>query len=479
MTRPDLAILSQRIVTPDGIRPGAVLVKDGSDLPASSSIEDAPARIARSTMWVRLSSCRASWTPTSTSTSRAEPSGKASPSRDPRRGRGRRHQPSSTCRSTAFRRPRRSTHSTRSCARRKGSVSSTSASGEVVVPGNEPRPAPRCSTAGVLGFKCFLVPSGVDEFPVRVRARSPTWRCRRSRGLARCSWCTRSSRVRSTRQRRLPPLRRRRGTARPSVLRHVSRDTPNGGGRRGDRTSSSGCVASTAFARTSCTCRRRLPLTPIAAARADGLPVTVETCPHYLAVLGRRGPRRRHRLQVRAANSRSDAISRGTLGGARRGHDRRRSSPITRRRRQQLKNIASGNFLTAWGGIASLQLGSADRVDGSPRARPFRSRRPASWMSAAPARLAGLDRKGAIDVGRDADLVIFDPDAEFIVDPTALFHRHPLTPYRGQRLRGDRQADVSARTEESTKREPFGSASAICATGMLLTSPTASRRSCD
>ena len=59
------------------------------------------------------------------------------------------------------------------------------------------------------------------------------------------------------------------------------------------------------------------------------------------------------------------------------------------------------------------------------------------WMSAAPARLAGLQRsKGAIAAGCDADLIVVDPDAEFTVDAHALYHRHPVTPYDGARLRG-------------------------------------------
>ena len=59
------------------------------------------------------------------------------------------------------------------------------------------------------------------------------------------------------------------------------------------------------------------------------------------------------------------------------------------------------------------------------------------WLSEGPARLAGLaDRKGAIAAGYDADLVIFDPDREMIVDASRLYHRHALTPYDGARLKG-------------------------------------------
>jgi dihydroorotase-like cyclic amidohydrolase len=61
----------------------------------------------------------------------------------------------------------------------------------------------------------------------------------------------------------------------------------------------------------------------------------------------------------------------------------------------------------------------------------------ARWLAEAPARLAGLyPRKGTISPGADADLVVWDPDAETVIDAAALYHRHAVTPYHGQRLRG-------------------------------------------
>jgi allantoinase len=98
--------------------------------------------------------------------------------------------------------------------------------------------------------------------------------------------------------------------------------------------------------------------------------------------------------------------------------------------------LKRGDFLTAWGGIASLQLGLAAVWTGaSMRGLSFDWL--ARWMSAAPATLAGLGRsKGAIAVGQDADVVIWDPDAAQTVDPSALSHRHPITPYAGMPLRG-------------------------------------------
>ena len=138
-----------------------------------------------------------------------------------------------------------------------------------------------------------------------------------------------------------------------------------------------------------------------------------------------------------------------------------------------MKNTASGDFLTAWGGVASVQLGLPVMWTAA-RARGHSLERLASWMGAAPARLARLDRKGAIDVGRDADLVIFDPDAEFIIDPTALFHRHHLTPYRGRRVRGVVRRTYLRGRKIYERGQAFGAP-----TGMLLTSPTASHRACD
>jgi allantoinase len=101
-----------------------------------------------------------------------------------------------------------------------------------------------------------------------------------------------------------------------------------------------------------------------------------------------------------------------------------------------MKNLDDGDFLRAWGGIASLQLGLSAVWTGA-RARGLTLDRVVEWMSTSPAKLAGLDgSKGRIAPGHDADLVVFDPDEEWIVSGRALEHRHPVTPYEGLRLRG-------------------------------------------
>jgi allantoinase len=105
-----------------------------------------------------------------------------------------------------------------------------------------------------------------------------------------------------------------------------------------------------------------------------------------------------------------------------------------------LKRRDVGDFFVAWGGIASLQLG-ASVVWTVMQQRGSELERLSEWMSAAPARLAGLsDTKARIAAGYDADIVLFDPDHELTVQADMLLHRHPLTPYLGATLRGTVEA---------------------------------------
>jgi allantoinase len=101
----------------------------------------------------------------------------------------------------------------------------------------------------------------------------------------------------------------------------------------------------------------------------------------------------------------------------------------------ELKRFDTGDFGAAWGGIAGLQLGlpamwTSARGRGVPLTDVVR------WMSAAPAALAGLTGKGAIEVGRDADLCVLAPEEEFTVDVARLFHRNAVSAYHGRRLAG-------------------------------------------
>ena len=100
-----------------------------------------------------------------------------------------------------------------------------------------------------------------------------------------------------------------------------------------------------------------------------------------------------------------------------------------------LKCLDRGDFLDAWGGIASLELGlSAVWTGARERGRGLAD--VTRWMARHPASLAGLSRKGRIAPGCDADLVVFDPDALQPVNPETLRQRHRVTPYAGLALRG-------------------------------------------
>ncbi|HEV3051610.1 MAG TPA: amidohydrolase family protein, partial [Longimicrobium sp.] len=169
-------------------------------------------------------------------------------------------------------------------------------------------------------------------------------------------------------------------------------------------------------------------------ARAAGLPVTVETCPHYLHFAAEeiRDGATDHKCAppIREAENRErlwDALGAGDIDLIATDH-----SPCP----PEMKGLEDGDFLRAWGGIASLQL-TLSVVWRGARERGYTPVDVARWMCEAPARLAGLEaRKGAIAPGRDADFVVWDPDAEFMVDPARLHHRHPLTPYAGATLPG-------------------------------------------
>jgi allantoinase len=175
-------------------------------------------------------------------------------------------------------------------------------------------------------------------------------------------------------------------------------------------------------------------LAAIRGARADGVRISCETCPHYLTFdqdqIADGATSFKCAPPIRIAGDR-DGLWRGLADGAIDlvATDHSPAPPA-------LKHLEDGNFLRAWGGIASLQIGLAAVWTGaSARGLPFESL--ARWMASAPARLAGLARtKGAVAVGHDADLVIWDPEAAGIVDPATLQHRHPVTPYAGMRLCG-------------------------------------------
>ena len=174
------------------------------------------------------------------------------------------------------------------------------------------------------------------------------------------------------------------------------------------------------------------------AARAEGLPLTAETCPHYLHFTAEAIPDGATPFKcappIRDAANREAlwaALAEGVLGLVASDH-----SPCT----PALKALEQGDFVAAWGGVSGLQL-ALSVVWTEARRRGHALTDIARWMCAAPAALAGLTgQKGAIAAGHDADLVAF-ADAEVqTVTPEHVHHRHKITPYAGETLLGVVQA---------------------------------------
>ena len=172
-----------------------------------------------------------------------------------------------------------------------------------------------------------------------------------------------------------------------------------------------------------------LPL--LRAARAEGVRITVETCPHYLTFSAEEVPDGDTSFKccppIRDATHREAlwaALAAGDVDLVVSDH-----SPCT----PELKRLDVGDFALAWGGIAGLQV-TLPVVWTGARERGLSLSDVVRWMSAAPAGLTGLTAKGGIAVGKDADLVVFAPDERFRVG--RLHHRSPVTPYAGRELTG-------------------------------------------
>ena len=289
-----------------------------------------------------------------------------------------------------------------------------------IVPGNAAH-LDALAAAGVRGFKCFLSPSGVDEFPhvnaSDLREALPY--------LARLQ---------------LPLLVH---AELPDRLRIPEGDPRAYATWLESRPPSAEVAAIELLIELAAASGARLHVVHLAAAdgvpalraaRRRGVPITVETCPHYLLFAAEEIPdgatafkcappirERRHREAL------WQALMDGDIDLIASDH-----SPAP----AALKHVADGDFIQAWGGIASLEV-AFPVVATRAHDRGIPVTRLAEWMAAAPARLAGLrDVKGAIQPGADADFAIWDPDAVAVIDPSTLHQRHPVTPYAGMTIRG-------------------------------------------
>lgn len=175
-------------------------------------------------------------------------------------------------------------------------------------------------------------------------------------------------------------------------------------------------------------------LATLQSARAEGLPVTVETCPHYLHFAAEDVPAGATLFKcappIRSRQNREllwQALRNGLIDLIATDH-----SPCP----PEMKRLDSGDFRSAWGGIAGVSL-ALPAVWTEALRRGFTLCDIVKWMAEAPARLAGCAaRKGKIAAGYDSDLVVFAPEAEFSVSADRLHYRHRISPYLGERLRG-------------------------------------------
>ncbi|NCG19458.1 MAG: allantoinase AllB [Rhodobacterales bacterium] len=174
-----------------------------------------------------------------------------------------------------------------------------------------------------------------------------------------------------------------------------------------------------------------LPL--LAAARAEGLPITVETCPHYLCLTAQEVPDCNTAYKcsppIREAENREllwKGLADGIIDFVISDH-----SPCT----PHLKLPERGDFMDAWGGIASLQLGLSN-IWTEAQQRGFSIADVSRWMSQAPADFLGFPAKGRLAVGADADLIAWSPEETWTIAEGDIFHRHKVTPYLGRSVQG-------------------------------------------
>ncbi|HVI71778.1 MAG TPA: allantoinase AllB [Pyrinomonadaceae bacterium] len=289
-----------------------------------------------------------------------------------------------------------------------------------VVPGNTSELAPMFE-AGVVGFKCFLVPSGVDEFPhvteEHLREAMPE--------------LTRLGAMLIVHAEMPGPITT--GGVPPDDYRTFLSSRP----RAAENEAVELMIAlsrefDTRVHIVHLSSAEAVPL--LRRARAEGVKITAETCPHYLHFTAEEIADGATEFKccppIRERENREElwgGLADGTIDFVVSDH-----SPCP----GEMKLRESGDFMQAWGGIASLQL-RLPVVWTEVRQRGFSLLDMTKWLCANPAMQVSLEtRKGAIAVGHDADIVIWNPDEEFVVDARSLRHRHKITPYAGETLSG-------------------------------------------
>lgn len=275
--------------------------------------------------------------------------------------------------------------------------------------------------AGVFGFKCFLLHSGVDEFPPLDAAEMETdmrelqtydsmliVHAEDSRAIDRAP-----SPEGDVYERFLHS--RPRGAENLAIAEVIERARWTGARAHILHLSSSDALAM------------------IRTAKRDGVRLTVETCPHYLTLTAEEVPTGGTAYKccppIREASNREllwEGLADGTIDYIASDH-----SPST----LDLKDLENGDFAVAWGGVSSLQL-ELPVIWTEARRRGFSLEQVVSWMAEKPADNVGLTGKGRIALGGDADFSVFAADDAFVVDVSHLEHKNPITPYAGRALSG-------------------------------------------
>ncbi|MDQ4117214.1 MAG: allantoinase AllB [Actinomycetota bacterium] len=274
---------------------------------------------------------------------------------------------------------------------------------------------------GVFGFKCFLLHSGVDEFP-------PLDADGMQRGMAELSTFDALMIVHAEDAMAIDNAPSAGGARYSSFLASRPRGAENLAiAEVIERARWTGARAHVLHVSSS----DALPM--LATARRDGVRITAETCPHYLTLFAEEiaDGATTHKCcpPIREASNREllwQGLLDGTIDCIVSDHS---PSPA------ELKLFDTGDFGRAWGGVSSLQLG-LPLVWTEARRRGIGLERVVEWMAGRPADLVGLSGKGRLALGYDADMVVFAPDDAFVVDPARLHHKNPVTAYAGRSLSG-------------------------------------------
>jgi allantoinase len=288
------------------------------------------------------------------------------------------------------------------------------------IPGNVAQLRP-LHEAGVFGFKCFLLHSGVDEFPPLDQAEVEL-------AMREISSFDGLLIVHAEDAHRIDSAPAPDGTSYQRFLGSRPREAENAAVAQViELARRTGCRVHILHVSSA----EVLPM--LAAARAAGVRITAETCPHYLSFVAEEIPDGGTQYKccppIREADNREllwEGLRDGVIDLVVSDH-----SPST----ADLKLLDTGDFGAAWGGIASLQVGLPAVWTGA-RERGFTLVDVARWMCQAPAAQAGLPRKGSIAIGFDADFAVLAPDEQFVVDADALHHKNNITPYAGRSLTG-------------------------------------------